>query len=202
MVCDRWDMLHSHMHCAGYVLDPECVEHNCTANQVCFCIQVKSHLVICLLCPYCSYEGSALDSELIDEKAVASLKLEPRESPVSDPTPGAPKKSSPAPACPVSAAVLRHHSRHAYPGAPQGPHHPLMHGLPPGLGSPRSLTTPRLTWWDQALGYPRKWPAWCSLEDIHCGAHQDCLGAMAAQAAMSPKQARGRYRAVMSRWIL
>ena len=81
----------------------------------------------------------------------------PRDpSPIGDPTPRAPKKSSAAPACtcPVSAAKLRHHSQHAYPGAPQGRHHPLMHRLPPGLGSPRSLSTAKLTWWDKALGYP------------------------------------------------
>ena len=133
-----------------------------------------------------------------DSLTHSSLKLEPRESPVSDPTPGAPKKSSAAPACPVSAAVLRHHSRHACPGAPQGRHHPLMHGLPPGLGSPRLLTTAKLTWVDKALGYPRKWPARCSLGDSHCGAHWDCLRTVAAQAAMSLRQARGWSWAVLS----
>lgn len=37
LVRERWDMLHSDMHSAEYVLDPEFAEHNCTANQVCFC---------------------------------------------------------------------------------------------------------------------------------------------------------------------
>lgn len=32
----RWEMLNSDMHCAGYVLDPEFVEHNFTANKVSF----------------------------------------------------------------------------------------------------------------------------------------------------------------------
>ena len=49
MVRDRWDMLNSDMHCAGYVLDPEFVEHNCTANQVCFCIYDKPFATLCQL---------------------------------------------------------------------------------------------------------------------------------------------------------
>ena len=38
-VRDRWDMLTSDLHCAGYVLDPEFVEHNSTANKVSSCIK-------------------------------------------------------------------------------------------------------------------------------------------------------------------
>ena len=35
----RREMLNSDMHCAGYALDPEVVEHNVTANKVSFFYQ-------------------------------------------------------------------------------------------------------------------------------------------------------------------
>ena len=55
----------------------------------------------------------------------------------------------------------RHSPSHSCMGCSQawgslGTAYPLMHGLQPGLGSPRSLTTPKLTWWDKALGHFRK----------------------------------------------